>query len=133
MPLFTGFRFGFGVNKVGGDTGPVSQAKATGGYIAEPGNGYAYHTFDGAADIYSSPGANDTTFANFTLDKAGFGDMGVPGATPTAGSWCLVLEGRAQETVDLRNQNTQGPSNGTYSIWYSTDTVSYTHLRAHET
>jgi hypothetical protein len=112
--------FGGGATSVFRNSGGPS-ALASGGYIAEPGNGYVYHTFDGAADIYSSPGANDTTFANFTLDKAGFGDMGVPGATPTAGSWCLVLDGRAQETVDLRNQNTQGPSNGTYSIWYSTD------------
>ena len=115
-----GFGGGVGGKLVGGAAGP--KALGSGGYVAEPGNGYVYHTFDGAADIYSSPGADDTTFANFSLQHAGLSDRGTGGADDTAGSWCLVLQGRAQETVDVRSQNTNaGPANGTYSFWYSTD------------
>ena len=111
---------GVGGRLTAGAAGP--SALASGGLITEPGNGYVYHAFDGACDIYSSPGADDTTFANFSLQWAGFSDRGINGADDTAGSWCIVMENRAQESVSVRSQNTNGgPANGTYSFWYSTD------------
>ena len=83
-------------------------AQATGGLITEPGNGYVYHAFDGAADLYESPGADDTTFANFSIHAAGFSDRGKSGSADTAGSWCHVMDGRAQETVSVRSNNEDG-------------------------
>ena len=93
---------------------------ATGGTVTEPGNGYVYHHFDGVGDIHTSSTVNDTNFSNYSLETRSVSDRGLNGAAPTANSFCIVLKS-AQETVDVRTQNTGGSTSSTYSFWYSTD------------
>ena len=113
LSLF-GMGGGAGSNLIGG----TSVVQATGGTISTPGNGYAYHYFDGVADVYTSNVNNDTIFANYSLETRSVGQQG--NASPVAKSYCLVLKS-AQETVDVRSQNTGGSTSSTYSFWYSTD------------
>ena len=115
-PILSLFGMGGGVgsNLIGG----TSVVQATGGTISTPGNGYAYHHFDGVADVYTSNVADDTIFANYSLETRSVGQFGF--ATPAAKSFCLVLKS-AQETVDIKTQNTGGSTSSTYSFWYSTD------------
>ena len=115
-PVFTGLKFGFGSGGGAAAADPVTLA--TGGTVTQPGNGYAYHYFDGVADVYTSNVANDTIFANYSLETRSVGQLGF--ATPAAKSFCLVLKS-AQETVDVRTQITGGSTSSTYSFWYSTD------------
>ena len=115
-PLFTGLRLGFG--RSAGAAGP-SVVQATGGTIKES-NGYFYHHFDGVGDIYTSSTNNDTNFSNYSLETRSVSDRGANGAAPTANSFCIVLKS-AQETVDVRTQNTGGSTGSTYSFWYSTN------------
>ena len=117
-PVFTGSRFGFGSGGGGGAATADPVTLATGGTITQPGNGYAYHHFDGVADVYTSNVNNDTIFANYSLETRSVGQFGF--ATPAAKSFCLVLKS-AQETVDVRTQNTGGSTSGVYSFWYSLD------------
>ena len=106
---------GTGSNLFGG----TSVVQATGGTVKES-NGYFYHHFDGVGDIYSSGTVNDTDFSNYSLETRSVGDRGANGAAPTANSFCIVLKS-AQETVDVRSQNTNGSTSSVYSFWYSTD------------
>ena len=106
---------GTGSNLFGG----TSVVQATGGTVKES-NGYFYHHFDGVGDIYTSSTVNDTDFSNYSLETRSVGDRGANGAAPTANSFCIVLKS-AQETVDVRSQNTNGSTSSTYSFWYSTD------------
>ena len=73
-PVFTGSRFGFGSGGGGGAAaaGP-SVVLSTGGVITQPGNGYAYHHFDGV-DIYKSDTYSDTNFSNYSLETRSVGD-----------------------------------------------------------
>ena len=120
-PVFTGSRFGFGSGGGGGVAAAAPTVTlSSGGTITQPGNGYAYHHFDGVGDIYSSSTVNDTNFSNYSLETRSVGDRGANGAAPTAHSFCIVLKS-AQETVDVRSQNTGGSTSGVFSFWYSTD------------
>tara|TARA_B100001059_G_C17764157_1_gene544578 strand:- start:21 stop:1400 length:1380 start_codon:yes stop_codon:yes gene_type:complete len=99
--------------------GGSSVVQATGGTVKES-NGYFYHHFDGVGDIYASSTVNDTNFSNYSLETRSVSDRGADGAAPTSNSFCIVLKS-AQQTVDVRTQNTGGSTSGTYSFWYSTD------------
>lgn len=117
-PVFTGLKFGFGAG--GGAAADAGVTLASGGTVTQPGNGYAYHHFDGVGDIYTSSTVNDTDFSNYSLETRSVSDRGANGAAPTANSFCIVLKS-AQETVDVRTQNTGGSTSSTFSFWYSTD------------
>ena len=119
-PVFTGSRFGFGSGGGGGAAaaGP-SVVLSTGGVITQPGNGYAYHHFDGVGDIYKSDTHSDTNFSNYSLETRSVGDRGA-NSLPSGQSFCIVLKS-AQETVDVRTTNTGGSTSATYYFWYSTD------------
>ena len=120
-PVFTGLArgvggFGFGGGGGAGAGGTVTLA--TGGTVSQPGNGYAYHYFDGVGDIYTSSTHSDTNFSNYTLETRSVGQVGY--GSPSAQSFCIVLKS-AQETVDIKTQNTGGSTSATYYFWYSID------------
>ena len=118
-PVFTGSRFGFGSGGGGGAAAGPSVVLATGGTITQPGNGYAYHHFDGVGDIYKSDTHSDTNFSNYSLETRSVGDRGA-NSLPSGQSFCIVLKS-AQDTVDVRTANTGGSTSATYYFWYSTD------------
>ena len=118
-PVFTGSRFGFGSGGGGAAAAGPSVVLSSGGTITQPGNGYAYHHFDGVGDIYKSDTHSDTNFSNYSLQTRSVGDRGAI-SLPSGQSFCIVLKS-AQETVDVRTTNTGGSTSATYYFWYSLD------------